>query len=68
MCGRFTHRLSWREIHDLYRLTAPAAAPNLEPRYNVCPTDTISVVIERDGGRELVPMRWGSSRDGGRRA
>jgi putative SOS response-associated peptidase YedK len=59
MCGRFTHRLSWREIHDLYRLTAPAAAPNLEPRYNVCPTDTISVVIERDGGRELVPMRWG---------
>jgi putative SOS response-associated peptidase YedK len=59
MCGRFTHRLSWREIHDLYRLTAPAAAPNLEPRYNVCPTDTISVVVERDGGRELVPMRWG---------
>jgi putative SOS response-associated peptidase YedK len=59
MCGRATHRLSWAEIHALYRLIAPAAAPNLEPHYNVCPTDTIPVVIERDGGRALVPMRWG---------
>ena len=28
-------------------------------RYNVCPTDTISAVVEREGLRELVPMRWG---------
>jgi putative SOS response-associated peptidase YedK len=32
---------------------------NLEPRYNVCPTQAIHAVIERDARRELVPMRWG---------
>ena len=57
MCGRFSHRLSWQEIHALYQLTS--APSNLEPRYNVCPTDTIGAVVERDGLRELVPMRWG---------
>src|SRR5215217_1060230 len=57
MCGRFSHRLSWQEIHALYQLTS--APSNLEPRYNVCPTDTINAVVERDGRRELVPMRWG---------
>lgn len=24
MCGRFTNRLTWREIMALYRLTVPA--------------------------------------------
>lgn len=57
MCGRFSHRLSWQEIHALYQLTGSAS--NLEPRYNVCPTQTINAVVERDGRRELVPMRWG---------
>ena len=28
-------------------------------RYNICPTDTIDTVIEREGKRELVSMRWG---------
>src|SRR5262249_12146890 len=56
--------LTWREINDLYRLTAPAgdAGPppsNLRPRYNVCPTTPIDVVVERDGKRELATMRWG---------
>jgi hypothetical protein len=59
MCGRATHRLSWREIHDLYRLTAPMAAPNLQPNYNLCPTQTLQTVVEQEGGRALVPMRWG---------
>ena len=60
MCGRFTNRLTWREIVALYRLTAPATPErNLPARYNICPTTTIDAVIERDGKRELVPMRWG---------
>jgi putative SOS response-associated peptidase YedK len=60
MCGRFTYRLTWREIHQLYRLTAPATPErNLQARYNICPTTTIDVVIERDAARELVPIRWG---------
>jgi putative SOS response-associated peptidase YedK len=43
----------------LYRLTLDRPPHNLQPRYNVCPTDPIDVVTERDGKRDLVRMRWG---------
>ncbi len=33
MCGRFTQKLTWRQIHDLYSLTGPGLPLNLEPRY-----------------------------------
>ena len=60
MCGRFTNRLTWREIVALYRLAVPATPErNMPARYNICPTDTIDAVIEREGKRGLVPMRWG---------
>jgi putative SOS response-associated peptidase YedK len=60
MCGRFTNRLTWSEIVRFYRLAVPAIPErNLPARYNICPTDTIDVVIGRNGERELVPMRWG---------
>src|SRR2546428_1144167 len=59
MCGRFTYRLTWPEIVKLYRLALDTPARNTQPRYNVCPTTTIDTVIERDGARALVPMRWG---------
>jgi putative SOS response-associated peptidase YedK len=38
---------------------ARPSAAQLQPRYNVCPIDPIDVVTERDGKRDLVPMRWG---------
>jgi putative SOS response-associated peptidase YedK len=57
MCGRFTRYYTWAEIHRLYSLTT--AASNFQPRYNVCPTTTVDVVIFGDGERGLVPMRWG---------
>jgi len=60
MCGRFTNRLTWREIVALYRLTVRAKPErNLPARYNICPTQTIDAVTEREGKRELVLMRWG---------
>lgn len=60
MCGRFTNRLTWREIIALYRLSVPATPErNLPARYNICPTTTIDTVVEQDGKRDLVPMRWG---------
>ena len=37
MCGRFTRNYTWQQIQALYRLTVPAAIPNFQPRYNVCP-------------------------------
>jgi putative SOS response-associated peptidase YedK len=57
MCGRFTHRYTWADIHRLYRLTSPAS--NVQPSYNVCPTDTVNVVTSLQDTRILQPMRWG---------
>ena len=60
MCGRFTNRLTWREVVALYRLAIPFEPErNLPARYNICPTDTIDVIVERGGKRNLAPMRWG---------
>jgi putative SOS response-associated peptidase YedK len=59
MCGRFTYRLTWAEIVKLYRLTLDLPARNTRPRYNICPTTTIDIVVSTEGKRELVPMRWG---------
>jgi putative SOS response-associated peptidase YedK len=58
MCGRFTQRYTWREIHDLYDLTG--AARNLQAHYNIAPIKIVDVVKLADGDTtELVPMRWG---------
>jgi putative SOS response-associated peptidase YedK len=59
MCGRFTTKMTWAEIVALYRLTMKAPPHNMPARYNVCPTDPMDVVHQRDGERELVSMRWG---------
>jgi putative SOS response-associated peptidase YedK len=58
MCGRFTRMHTWRDLVELYHLTM-AAPSNVEPRYNICPTDTIDVVVRGGEDRALVPMRWG---------
>ena len=63
MCGRFTNRLTWREIVALYRLAVPATPErNLPARYNICPTDTIDVVIERGAQRDVMPICQRSTR------
>ena len=60
MCGRFTQHLTWTELVELYQLTAPVTPLNLPARYNVAPTQEVSVVRPTDGdGRELARMRWG---------
>jgi putative SOS response-associated peptidase YedK len=59
MCGRFTYKLTWEELVRLYRLTLDQPPRNTQPRYNVSPTDPIDTIVERDGQRELVSMRWG---------
>ena len=57
MCGRFTQAYTWRELVELYGLTQPAA--NLQPHYNIAPTDTVDVVAIHDGKRELAPCTTG---------
>ena len=57
MCGRFTQRLSWRELHELLGLIGPAQ--NVRPRYNVAPAQTIAAVRASREGRTLSMLRWG---------
>ena len=57
MCGRFTQRLSWAELHELMDLIGPPR--NLRPRYNVAPSQDVAVVRATDGGRSLSMLRWG---------
>ena len=64
MCGRFTNRLTWREIVALYRLAVPLEPErNLPARYNICPTDTIDadaarfVGDTRESERQAVTVR-----------
>ena len=57
MCGRFTQRLSWAELHELMDLIGPPL--NLRPRYNVAPSQDVAVVRAANGGRSLSMLRWG---------
>jgi putative SOS response-associated peptidase YedK len=59
MCGRFANKLTWEQIVRLYGLTAAPPPHNMPPRYNICPTDPVDTIVERDGKREMVQMRWG---------
>jgi putative SOS response-associated peptidase YedK len=58
MCGRFTQRYTWAEVLQFLRVFGPPR--NLQPHYNIAPTMTVDVIrLDKDGKRELVPMRWG---------
>ncbi|MCE2439772.1 MAG: SOS response-associated peptidase [Candidatus Latescibacteria bacterium] len=60
MCGRFTQMMTWRELHELYALAEPLAAPDLQPRYNGAPTQDFSVCrIDENGDRVIARLRWG---------
>ena len=37
----------------------PEAAPNLEPRDDIWPTDTAPVIRQTDDGHEFTILRWG---------
>ena len=57
MCGRFTQRLSWRELHE--RMDLIGAPLNLRPRYNVAPSQDVAVARAAEDGRTLAMLRWG---------
>src|SRR5664280_2068950 len=59
MCGRFTRMYTWRELWELYMLTAGPPSSNLKPRYNICPTNEIDTIVPVLDKRGVVPMRWG---------
>jgi len=59
MCGRFTRQYTWRELWELYMLTAGPPTSNLQPRYNICPTTEIDAIVPALDKHGVVPMRWG---------
>lgn len=59
MCGRFAvQNLTWAQIVDLARLSVPAAALNLEPRYNIAPTQNAAIVRQEGEVRECIMAQW----------
>lgn len=58
MCGRFTQKYTWSEVHTFHSVFG--TPKNLRPRYNIAPTTPVDVVrLDAEGRRELVSMRWG---------
>jgi putative SOS response-associated peptidase YedK len=58
MCSRYKLTASWAEIHRLYKLTNSV---NLQPRYNIGPTQTVlAVIFDADASERRAEMfRWG---------
>jgi putative SOS response-associated peptidase YedK len=63
MCGRFTAKLTWQQLHDLYEIDPPGSTQDeldLTPRYNIAPTQTVPVVrLNSKRRREFALLRWG---------
>ena len=62
MCGRMTQQTSPSEIARIFDADSRVDEESgvLEPRYNVAPTDPLTVVLERgDEGRVVEQHRWG---------
>ena len=58
MCGRFAITLPNDAMANLFQ-AAPANDLPPTPNYNVCPTNTVHVVVSDTENRRLTKMRWG---------
>ena len=59
MCGRFSNRFTWKELHELYRAFLDSKPSDWTPKFNVAPTTQIPVLRYVDGQRRIDLMRWG---------
>jgi len=57
MCGRTTKNYTWEQIHAMYHVAVPSPIPNMQPRFNVCPTDPDDTFVARDGGRPICCLQ-----------
>ena len=56
MCGRF----AFYSPHEaVTRLFGVAEAPEIEPRYNIAPTQFVAAVRQTGGPREVAMLYWG---------
>ncbi len=57
MCGRYSFTLPPEAIRELFRVVTVL---NLQPRYNIAPTQVVPVIgLEPTGERALKQFRWG---------
>jgi putative SOS response-associated peptidase YedK len=56
MCGRFAQRTDPKRLAREFKL---GEVPEIEPRYNIAPTQDILGVIEAADGREMKFFKWG---------
>lgn len=56
MCGRFTLRTP---AADLVRIFELLRSDELQPRYNIAPTQPVAIIRETPKGRELSLVHWG---------
>ena len=57
MCGRFTQRFTWAQVHEY--LSFFGTPRNLRPRYNVAPSQQVAAVRTEEDERCLSMFRWG---------
>ncbi len=57
MCGRFTLFCAPEELQRIF--DAPPPDFEIRPSYNVAPTQTIPVLVGREGGRHFQNRHWG---------
>jgi putative SOS response-associated peptidase YedK len=57
MCGRFVVFSSLEEIREAFAVQQ--VRYQVEPSYNVAPTQSVAVVVQREGVNTLEKMRWG---------
>lgn len=56
MCGRYAQRTDPKRLAKEFKV---AEVPEVEPRYNIAPTQAILGVVEASGGREMKFYKWG---------
>lgn len=56
MCGRFSLLTNVKALIERFGIQVVDSRPS--PRYNIAPSQSVSVIIENEG-RRMVEMRWG---------
>jgi putative SOS response-associated peptidase YedK len=58
MCGRFIRTSPAEVIVEEFSVTSTASM-DLRPRYNLCPGETVTAIVQRGSDRRLGALRWG---------